>query len=422
MDEPAPASESAAPANAAGMPPGAGPFARPASRGFVLLLALAFAAAGVLAWLDVRDTQRSLRTEVAKRLTDADAALAQSRTRDSDLANELREAQAKLALLDTRLGESQTQQASLDALYRELAPSRDELAFNEVEQVLSLASQQLAIAGNVQAALAALQLADAKLSRYDRPQLVALRRALARDIDKLKSVPYVDVAGMSLKLDQVISTIDTLPLAKDERLPAPAPPPPPADEPAWQRSLRDAWSEIKALVRVEVSERAAAPLVPPDAAVLPAREPAAAAPDGAGRAAVARRRRVQVGRDRGQRVDQALLRHAREGRAGRVRHADAAGRDADAERAPRPGREPHRRPHAAGDARARRRARGRRIRGTLVAVTEESKVSGRLSESTAALPLLARGAALAAQRRLAFDSDSSAIPLSFTSDSPVTGH
>ena len=204
MDEPAPASESAAPANAAGMPPGAGPFARPASRGFVLLLALAFAAAGVLAWLDVRDTQRSLRTEVAKRLTDADAALAQSRTRDSDLANELREAQAKLALLDTRLGESQTQQASLDALYRELAPSRDELALNEVEQVLSLASQQLAIAGNVQAALAALQLADAKLSRYDRPQLVALRRALARDIDKLKSVPYVDVAGMSLKLDQVI--------------------------------------------------------------------------------------------------------------------------------------------------------------------------------------------------------------------------
>jgi uroporphyrin-III C-methyltransferase len=230
----------------------------------VLALALACAAAGVLAWFDMRDAQRTLRTEVAKRLTDADAALAQSRSRDSDLANELREAQAKLALLDTRLGESQTQQASLEALYRELAPSRDELALNEVEQVLSLASQQLAIAGNVQAALAALQLADAKLSRYDRPQLVALRRALARDIDKLKSVPYVDVAGMSLKLDQVISTIDTLPLAKDERLPAPVPPSQPADEPAWQRSLRDAWSEIKALVRVEVSERAAAPLVPPE--------------------------------------------------------------------------------------------------------------------------------------------------------------
>ncbi len=76
MDEPAPASDAAPPASAAGLPPGAGPFARPASRGFVLLLALAFAAAGVLAWFDMRDAQRTLRTEVARRLTDADAALA----------------------------------------------------------------------------------------------------------------------------------------------------------------------------------------------------------------------------------------------------------------------------------------------------------------------------------------------------------
>jgi uroporphyrin-3 C-methyltransferase len=264
MEPPAPASDSVAPAIAAGTPADAGPFARPASRGLVLGLALALAVVAAAAWFEARESQRALRTEVAKRLTDADAALAQSRSRDSDLANELREAQAKLALLDTRLSESQTQQASLETLYRELAPSRDELALNEVEQVLVLASQQLAIAGNVQAALAALQLADAKLSRYDRPQLVALRRSLARDIDRLKSVPFVDVAGMSLKLDQVIAAIDTLPLAKDERLPPPAPSTPPADEPPWMRSLRDAWGEVKALIRVEVSERAAAPLVPPE--------------------------------------------------------------------------------------------------------------------------------------------------------------
>jgi uroporphyrin-3 C-methyltransferase len=175
----------------------------------------------------------------------------------------LRDAQAKLALLEARLSESQSQQDSLEALYRELAPSRDELALNEVEQVLLLASQQLAIARNVQSALAALQLADAKLARVDRPQLVALRRALARDIDRLKSVPYVDVSGMSLKLDQVLSTIDTLPLAKDERLPAPLAPPPPGDEPEWRKLLREAWAEVKALVRVEVADRPAAPLVPP---------------------------------------------------------------------------------------------------------------------------------------------------------------
>jgi len=115
----------------------------------------------------------------------------------------------------------------------------------------------------VQAALAALQLAEAKLSRVDRPQLVTLRRALARDIDRLKAVPYVDIAGMSLKLDQAIAAIDTLPLARDERLPAAPPPPPATDESTGLRFLREAWNEVRSLIRIEVADRPAAPLVPP---------------------------------------------------------------------------------------------------------------------------------------------------------------
>ncbi|MEO8507063.1 MAG: uroporphyrinogen-III C-methyltransferase [Betaproteobacteria bacterium] len=263
MNEPALPGERAPSAPVAGGLPQPGPMAQPVSRGIVVAVAVALGAAIAVAWVAGREAQRELRTEVAKRLTDADAALAQLRERASDLGNELREAQAKLSLLETRLGESQAQQASLEALYRELAPSRDELALNEIEQVLLLASQQLAIAGNVQAALAALQLADAKLARFDRPQLVPLRRALSRDTDRLKSVPFVDVAGMSLKLDQAIAAIDRLPLARDERLPAPLPPPPPADEASWMKFLREAWAEVKSLVRVEVADRPAAPLVPP---------------------------------------------------------------------------------------------------------------------------------------------------------------
>jgi uroporphyrin-3 C-methyltransferase len=262
MDDAAPNRDSASNANATGRPT-PGPLAQPASRGLVLTLAVLLGVAVGLAWLAGREGQREMRVEVAKRLSDADAALAQAKQRDSEMANELREAQAKLALLEARLAESQTQQASLEALYRELAPSRDEVALNEVEQVLLLASQQLSIAGNVQAALAALQLAEAKLSRVDRPQLVPLRRALARDIDKLKSVPFVDVAGIGLKLDQAIAAVDALPLARDERLPPPAPPTPPAGEAPWSRFLREAWTEVKSLVRVEVSDRPEAPLVPP---------------------------------------------------------------------------------------------------------------------------------------------------------------
>ena len=100
--------------------------------------------------------------------------------------------------------------------------------------MLLVASQQLQLAGNVSSALTALQLADTKLQRLDRPQFVPLRRALSRDMDRLKAVPYVDIVGMSLKLDQAISAVDTLPLAMDERVPPPTPDKtaPPADDSA----------------------------------------------------------------------------------------------------------------------------------------------------------------------------------------------
>jgi uroporphyrin-3 C-methyltransferase len=240
-----------------------GPFSVPVSRGLFIVLAVLLAAVLAVVTVGLRNDQRDLKLEVGQRLAQAEAAAAEARTRNTDLANELREALAKVALLEARVAESQTQQASLEALYRELAPSRDEVEMNEIEQVLMLASQQLAIANNVQAALAALQLAEAKLGRVDRPQLVSLRRALARDIDKLKAVPFIDVAGMSVKLDQAIAAAATLPLARDERLPKVPADTPPADEAPWARALREAWSEVKSLVRIEVADRPAAPLVPP---------------------------------------------------------------------------------------------------------------------------------------------------------------
>ena len=94
-------------------------------------------------------------------------------------------------------------------------------------------------------------------------QLAPLRRALSRDMDRLKAVPYVDVAGISIKLDQLTSTIDALPLAKDERLP-----PPKVDEPApadsaWLRFVREVWNDLRNVIRIEVSDRPAAPLVTP---------------------------------------------------------------------------------------------------------------------------------------------------------------
>src|SRR5690242_5601645 len=69
-------------------------------------------------WFDLRRDTQSFRAEVAERLTAADAGTGQARTRDSELGNALRDAQAKVALLEARLAESQSQQAALETLYR----------------------------------------------------------------------------------------------------------------------------------------------------------------------------------------------------------------------------------------------------------------------------------------------------------------
>jgi uroporphyrin-3 C-methyltransferase len=54
-----------------------------------------------------------------------------------------------------------------------------------------------------------------------------------------------------------------MPLARDERLPPPVSAPPLAEEPSWRHTLREMWADLRSLVRVDVSDRQAAPLVAP---------------------------------------------------------------------------------------------------------------------------------------------------------------
>ena len=259
------------PATAVDHPPAAAPvrwsgrFPAGVSRGLLAATLAVAALISLAVWLDARRTQQLLRSEVAVRLGQVDASTQVAGKAQTQLATDLRDAQAKIALLEARVSESQEQQAALEALYRDLAPSRDEIALTETEQVLLVASQQLQLAGNVSSALSALQLADAKLQRLDRPQFLPLRRALARDIDRLRAMPFVDVPGISVKLEQTLAAVDTLPLAMDERVPVPAAQlsAPDADVSSWRRLVRDLWADVRQLIRIEVADRPAAPLVPP---------------------------------------------------------------------------------------------------------------------------------------------------------------
>lgn len=242
--------------------------ARPRARLRVFAVALIVLAAVVTAlWLDTRGRIGATQDELARRLRDIESESREARSLARQAQEALRETQAKLGALETRLAESQSQQMALEALYQELARNRDEWQLAEIEQVLAIAQQQLQLSGNVRAALLALQLAESRLSRADRPQFLPVRRALARDIERLKSLPALDVPGLSLALDRLVAAVDALPLAFDERVErsaaAHAAKAAAAEEGFLARLGGEVWKELRQLVVVRKVESPEPPLVPP---------------------------------------------------------------------------------------------------------------------------------------------------------------
>ena len=220
----------------------------------------------VLQWYDSRVQVGALQQELARRLAESDAQAKESRNIAEQVREATREAQVKLGVLEAKLQESQSQQLALEALYQELSRSRDESVLADVEQTLLVANQQLQVAGNVRAALIALQAADARLARVDRPQLASLRKAIARDIQRLELAPQVDVIGISARLDNLVNAVDAMPLAMEVRPPEPQrikPGTAEADGSWWARFTRELWRDVRDLVRIQNLERPEMPLLTP---------------------------------------------------------------------------------------------------------------------------------------------------------------
>jgi uncharacterized protein HemX len=238
-----------------------------ATPGWRLPVTLAVAVAVLVVcwqWYDSRSQIGAIREEVAQRLRASDSSVNESLLLAKQAQESMHEAQAKLTLIENKIAESQSQQLALEALYQDLSRSRDEWALAEIEQILTVAAQQLQLAGNAQAALLGLQTAEGRLARSDRPQFIPLRRVLNRDIERLKAAPNLDIAGIALRLDSLIASVDTLPLQFDERLQtAPRSAGATGAGRIWERMLTEAWDEMKQLVRIRKMDAPDAALLPP---------------------------------------------------------------------------------------------------------------------------------------------------------------
>ena len=217
-------------------------------------------------WVETRSRLSGLYEELARRLSEGDSVAKESRGMARQSQESVEALHAKLGVLESKLDEAQGQQAALESMYQEVTRTRDERVLAEVEHAINIAVQQLQLGGNVPGALIALQSADAQLARADRPQFLPLRKALARDIDRLKAVAVPDLSGMALKLENVVSVVDALPLAFEEKPRAAAPAAEQAATPqgAIGGLAGEVWRELKGLVRVERLDRPDPALLAPE--------------------------------------------------------------------------------------------------------------------------------------------------------------
>ena len=218
-------------------------------------------------WLDGHRAISDMQQQLAKKIAEMDGVSKANQVLLGQSQDEVRGLSAKMVALEARYAEAQNQRAALEVLYNDLSISRDETALAEVEQMLLIAGQQLQLSANVKAALIAMQSADARLQRMDRPAFNGLRKAINQDMDKLRALPGVDTAAINFQLDKLMAAVDELPLvyqqraAKNEETTQAVAP---KDETVWQKLSREIWYEMKQLVRIEDIGKTEAPLLPPD--------------------------------------------------------------------------------------------------------------------------------------------------------------
>ncbi|MDY0747196.1 uroporphyrinogen-III C-methyltransferase [Paucibacter sp. R3-3] len=264
---------------------------RPVVPAWLLLGALVLAVTSVaglaVAWHGL-DRQRALEQELVRRqdASRGEASEAQAQSKQAqDLA---RDTAAKVALLDARLAEVALQRGQLEDLIQSMSRSRDENIVVDIEASVRVAVQQTVITGSAEPLVAALKQADDRLLRYKQPRFEGIRRAVARDLDRIKSLSVVDVSTLAIKLDEVVRLLDDLPLlASAERdapeaapakrvvkAPAAAASVPVADgemsqwlgqaRQRWDDAVKLVWGETRSLIRVTRIDHPEGMLIAPD--------------------------------------------------------------------------------------------------------------------------------------------------------------
>jgi uroporphyrin-3 C-methyltransferase len=286
VEPPAPAAPAAAVASASGAP---ATITLPNSWLMAAVVTGALSVVAITLALLGQQRIKSLEQELVRRQQDSQGQAIEARAMAQQAQEVARAAETKLTLLDGRVAETALQRSQLEELIQQLSRSRDENVLADVDAAIRVAVQQSAITGSAEPLAAALRQSEERLARMNQPRIERVRRALSRDLDRVRAVAVTDIASLTIKLDEAVRTVDELPLlAQPERKPVAAARPgaraasvptsaasaPGLSASGWLGWLQTqgawigerVWGEVKSLVRVTRIDNPEAMLVAPEQA------------------------------------------------------------------------------------------------------------------------------------------------------------
>jgi len=173
----------------------------------LLLATVALAFSGLL-WEKLSRIQGQL----ARQSADAGQQSLEAKAWAKQAQESVKDSAARMALVESRLGEAALQRTQLEELIQTLSRSKDENLVLDMESSLRLAQQQAQLTSSLEPLLAALKTSQQRLHRASNPRLISIQRAIDRDLETVKSAQITDLPGLLLVLDEMVVLADELPL------------------------------------------------------------------------------------------------------------------------------------------------------------------------------------------------------------------
>jgi uroporphyrin-III C-methyltransferase len=122
----------------------------------------------------------------------------------------VQQVQTSLGEVQSNVNQNQATLAHLQAQLQQQEKSSTKFLAQEAEYLITLSSYHLNFMNNVDLAIKLLESADQKLGQINDPALGEVRKSLVKDLSALKTIPKVDIAGLSLRLTAISEQLDSL--------------------------------------------------------------------------------------------------------------------------------------------------------------------------------------------------------------------